>query len=92
MSTQPNDGGPAFPVPLAFNRNSGEPQHTGMFWDGNGMTLRDYFAAAALTGMLATSLEGYFDEKGVRSPNGRARWAYAHADAMLEERAKGANA
>lgn len=50
-----------------------------------GMMLRDYFAAAALTGILATA----------RNPNDAAAYrdlsaidAYVFADAMLAERAK----
>ena len=46
MTNQINDGGPAFPnVPS-------DPQYSD--WD-RGMTLRDYFAAAALQGFLAAS-------------------------------------
>ena len=42
----------------------------------NGMTLRDYFAAKALTGIAADSFEEV------------AKLAYQVADAMLTERAK----
>ena len=47
-----------------------------------GMTMRDYFAAAALTGLYAHPLckEGTNREF--------AQWAYGAADAMLAERAK----
>ena len=41
------------------------------------MTLRDYFAAAALTGILARVSYGAPDN---------ARFAYEYADAMLKER------
>ena len=59
-----------------------------------GMTLRDYFAAAALTGGLEQGLE---DEMAGLSPDRDAWWhpskkiakrAYAIADAMLKEAAK----
>lgn len=60
------DGGPAFPI------TSGD-----LF--ASGMTLRDYFAAAALQGMLADKSKGY-------PHNEYASDAYAFADAMLEER------
>ncbi len=44
-----------------------------------GMTLRDYFAAKALQGLLACSeADGTNDDF--------ARWAYKYADAMLEAR------
>jgi hypothetical protein len=42
-----------------------------------GMTLRDYFASAALTGLVANSI-----------PTGAAKEAYEYADAMLKERAE----
>ena len=44
----------------------------------DGMTLRDYFAAAALMGMMNT----------IDPPDSLAIWAYRHADAMLSERLK----
>ena len=66
-----NTGGPAFPVPDIDGGNVGE-----------GMTLRDYFAAKALTGMM-----------GSRNPNSPrfypeddAAYVYAVADAMLKAR------
>ncbi len=60
----PKDGGPAFPT------------HVERYF--NGMTLRDYFAAAALSGFLGR--EGSIREA--------AEAAYLLADAMLAERAK----
>jgi len=56
-----NNGGPAF------------PHHE---LDHHGMTLRDYFAAKAMEGMLA---------KG-QSTADVSRWAYFVADAMLKAR------
>ena len=58
-------GGPAFPLPDGVHE---------------GMTLRDYFAAAALTGTLASG-------SGVSSAD-LAKSAYEDADAMLAERQK----
>jgi len=63
-----NTGGPAFPQ---AHDDSGWP----------GMTLRDYFAAKAMQGMLA-------DRKQVMSPSEWAANAYRMADAMLAERIK----
>ena len=75
-----DDGGPAFPV------NSND------VWNGvspsPGMTLRDYFAAAAMQGWLSTfagSRHPVVIEGGKESC---AKLSYAMADAMLSERAK----
>ena len=57
-------GGPAFPC------------HPG---GDTGMTLRDYFAAAALTGIIAKGEDEMY-------PGFRASEAYALADAMLKAR------
>jgi hypothetical protein len=48
---------------------------------GDGMSLRDYFAAAALTGLLANP---EFED----TAHDTAKIAYQQADAMLLERAK----
>jgi hypothetical protein len=58
-----NDGGLAYPIPsLAVS---------------SGMTLRDYFAAAALQGNLI---------EPTASNDDVAKWAYSLADAMLKAR------
>jgi hypothetical protein len=49
-----------------------------------GMTLRDYFAAKAMQGMLANPVEG---NDGMISKR-LALWSYEIADAMLEAREK----
>lgn len=68
MSIQINDGGPAFPnVP---------PDSQYSKWD-MGMTLRDYFAAAALQSMTITGQYTFADY---------ANDAYQLADAMLKAR------
>lgn len=82
MEKNINDGGPAFPLPLG-TANCSEPSESG------GMSLRDYFAAAALQGLLASP-------KSVEKSafNGRtvgevfADIAYGYAEAMLEYRKK----
>ena len=62
-----NTGGPAFPVPVnAFN-------------DMEGMTLRDYFAAKAMQGLLAGKLTS-------TDLHLIANDSYAMADAMLKAR------
>lgn len=66
-------GGPAFPSKM-----------TTLGAEFYGLTLRDYFAAAALTGILA-----YDPEWPVEKDAGSiAHSAYRTADAMLKERSK----
>lgn len=85
MSTP--DGGPAFPQHLTFSPN-GEAVLAGCYFsEGAGMTLRDYFAAAALTGGLMQ-----YRESDDYAPWMHASEAYAIADAMLAERAKNGGA
>jgi hypothetical protein len=83
MSAPINDGGPAFPC-IYYSEPivSIGPQFT----IKGGMTLRDYFAAAALQGNLAgQSIDvGYYEGKDAW--NKAAKDAYAMADAMLKER------
>ena len=62
-----NTGGPAFPV-------------ADMEVTKEGMTIRDYFAAKAMQGMLAEN------GGGARSNDDLAVIAYALADAMLKAR------
>ena len=52
-----------------------------------GMTLRDLFAAAALTG-LGTWQPDFIPLTSSKALEGRAKWAYQQADAMLRERGK----
>ena len=62
-----NNGGPAFPQEFAMS----PPSH-------QGMSLRDYFAAKAMQGMLAAADPYSTDEL--------CGYAYAVADAMLKAR------
>lgn len=66
----PNDGGPAFP----FDHQNPEGG-----WINTGMTLRDYFAAQALS---TDWIADYSVAEG-------AVLAYKYADAMIAERSKG---
>lgn len=68
MSKPINDGGPAFPT---------SPWQAGQSIGDDGMTLRDYFAAVALQGMIGTPL---YDETGNEEA---ACLCYQQADAML---------
>ena len=66
-----NTGGPAFPTTVYSNESY------------QGMTLRDYFAAKAMQGMIANSnliVKGMFSEDNFEV-------AYKAADAMLKARA-----
>ena len=67
-------GGPAFPV---FPESA--VGHAAAF---KGMTLRDYFAAKAMEGLLAQSMGTALGSH----PRHAAEYAYAMADAMLEAR------
>jgi len=67
------DGGPAFPCEWDYIGTSRA--------SANGMSLRDYFAAKALAGMLADS-----EVKATREDF--AERSYALADAMILERNK----
>jgi len=65
---------PAFPRPAS-------PAHQhGMHKPQDGMTLRDYFAAKAMTGLLTAEIVGEYSNEHV------AEIAYRIADAMLKAR------
>lgn len=79
MSTK-DDGGKAFPSGMVLSDQSeyyGFPMH-------NDMSLRDYFAAAALQGAMS-SYAGSFK---LPNHNDLAECAYSVADAMIAERSK----
>jgi hypothetical protein len=67
-----NDGGHAFPQPLELI--------------GRGMSLRDYFAAKALQGMMAYCNKDRGDFHTNSSFENNAKYAYQQADAMLKAR------
>ena len=66
-----NTGGPAFPAPAGVAHITDQ-----------GMTLRDYFAAKALNGLLA----GTLTPDSLWSQDEAAETAYNMADAMLKAR------
>ena len=80
MSDKINNGGPAFPLGPTAGTMKANPDgtlivtHYGM---ESGLTLRDYFAAAALHGLMAY-YGGFCDQD--------AKAAYSAADAMLKAR------
>lgn len=67
-SPQPDDGGPAFPRMFKYPNGHTAPE-------ADGMSLRDYFAAKALTQSCQDN-----------SPATAAALAYEYADAMLKAR------
>ena len=73
-----NTGGPAFPgLHPSFECRYKE----------EGMTLRDYFAAKAMQGLIARESTGAFDfEACPNDPWRVALWAYDVADQMLKAR------
>lgn len=80
-----NNGGPAFPWVTC-----GAEGYIGQGGANEGMTLRDYFAAAALPPILAST--EWREKPGPKEWQDRmqkvAESAYAIADAMLAEREK----
>lgn len=80
MSTQVN-GGPAFPY---SGVHKGEKEN--LIVDSHGMTLRDYFAAKVLQGVMASGTAmsiGTNHEEGMLD---MARAFYSMADAMIQAR------
>ena len=73
-----DNGGPAFP----FGQTDDQSGQLVNGWGSEGMTLRDYFAAKAMQGMIA-SYGCSRSEVDVIAES-----AYDCADAMLKERAK----
>lgn len=73
-----NDGGPAFPLPLWIPHGLEGVDH-------DGMTLRDFFAAAALTGLIAQGCGRDMGKEGITRV---VLCAYDIADAMIEAREK----
>ena len=76
-----NDGGPAFPTAATATTHGfyqdGQPCMT-HYGSQAGISVRDYFAAAALHGLCE---EGHLDTSTEIS-----QWAYSIADAMMERR------
>lgn len=85
MSTQPKDGGPAFPAKLPLQDT--RTQEAADFAFFAGMSLRDYFAAHALIGIFCNFTPATARRvlaEGGHCENEIAKCAYEIADAMLE--------
>lgn len=88
-----DDSGPAFPCRITTDGGSRD----GLYFEV-GMSLRDYFASQALTGLIGKlPLFDRQGEHGISAPTieeihairkDATRSAYDYADAMLEERSK----
>lgn len=72
MSDNINDGGPA------FARDSHMDKQLGLYVQQQGMSLRDYFAAAIMQGLMASQCEVTDDPYPI--------YAYKIADAMIKAR------
>lgn len=72
------DGGSAFPKQPIYKM----PHGVELVTEQQGMSLRDYFAAAALPNLVV------WDEDGLKPPVDAAILAYEYADAMIAEREK----
>ncbi len=95
QSMRDKDGGPANPGPIyVMCAPQQDPVAQGGFLDAlsrsirdaPGVSMRDYFAAAALTGLVGRPEPENPNDKGTAEDY--AECAYAYADAMLAERSK----
>lgn len=79
------DGGQAFPeINTRYqseNNIHGQPKYANTYTTG-GMTLRDYFAGQALTGLILNEVEIDFDD----AKGAVAKMSYRISDAMLKAR------
>jgi hypothetical protein len=80
----PKDGGAAFPAPDYMVQDHCCESTILKLRNSQGMTLRDYFAAAAMQGILACPDLGVEWHADITAAN-----AYKQADAMLAAREKG---
>jgi hypothetical protein len=78
MNTPQNDGGAAFPSKMLVNRFATEETAQQLI-GADGMTLRDWFAGQAVSGL-------YADHQYTGSHVEAAKCCYALADAMLTAR------
>lgn len=85
---QINDGGPAFPQPIA-STPSGDPMFGTAYWDCGGLTVRDYFAAKAMQGYMASENFSLVMANGKFSHEDASGMFYQWADYMLAARSQG---
>jgi hypothetical protein len=82
-----NDGGPAF-ARSGFAPQGVGYEDCGITDDQTGMTLRDYFAAKAMNGILSDPEVDCGEGQIVKFAAQIAKVSYQYADAMLEARSK----
>ena len=78
-----NDGGAAFPIPSYLDKPTENGERL-IIIESNGMSLRDYFAAAALPALVKVACDCDHE-----AWDATVQHAYMVADAMLAERKKG---
>ena len=83
--TTHNNGGPAFPCEVGPASDGHTIQAGNMQWMQPGMTLRDYFAAKAMQGMLANPNQDYAPLT-IKAQEAVVAGAYEMSDAMLKAR------
>lgn len=93
MEDQKFDGGPAFPQPCTEN---GYAANSPYQMAGGGISMRDYFAAKAMQGMMAVPDDQRYGDRADQSlsveewqawcVSGLVEHAYRVADAMLKVR------
>lgn len=74
---------PAFPTDVQRQGLNGDIKYGKAF---PGITIRDYFAAKAMQGMMSSA--AVLERGGLNTPEKVTRASYAQADAMLKERNK----
>jgi hypothetical protein len=77
-----DNGGPAFPTTTQVTQNQATGETTVHQYLSDGMTLRDYFAAKAMQGLIAQSC----GTAASSSVSFGAEYAYQMADAMMKAR------
>jgi len=82
MSKKIDNGGAAFPHKAKHYDSDCGGYVYSLDHHEPGMTLRDYFAAAALTGFATNSGTGMSDRE-------LAKWSYSIADAMIKVKKRG---
>ena len=88
--TTKDDGGPAYPVEVSVGDNGPQDKQTGNYsFLSRGVSIRDYFAAAAMAAILSIEdPDGSNVASGLKATEDVADFAYDVADAMLEARKK----